>query len=296
MSKIGDLSIKANPPTLTLTMNSDKQAQKMISTISKSINDINPTFLKKNKIPNLGRRNIITGCSIMPTGEIVLVDDNTDSLIIFNENGLFDCEMPVSALTVDATYIDENTVAVTRSENPSHIVIFNIRNKKIVKMIKTSGQWYGITNRNGKLVYYETGSGIQTVDVNNESTINTVVKIDDENHWNYVATLKDKIYHANYYSDTVTCYTITGQKVWEYKDESILKEPRGVTIDNDSNVYVASRENNRIVVISPDGKYARELLGGEHKIEEPYCIHFDQNRNILLISNSRGTAFLYKIT
>ncbi|CAC5373384.1 unnamed protein product [Mytilus coruscus] len=226
---------------------------------------------------------------------MVFVDHQNDRLVIHNANGLFDCEIPVPHSPIDVTCIEENTVAVTHNIEPYHIEIINIANRKIVKRIKTSNVSYGITNKGGRLLYYELGRVIQIADVTNESTVTTVVKVDGEHHWDYVTTLKDKIYHTSYNSNTVTCYEVTGQKVWEYQDKLILKGIRGEAVDNDYNVYVVSHGNDSVVVVSPDGQHARRLLGEENGIKYPYGIHFDQGRNILLVSNLYGKAFLYNI-
>ncbi|CAG2201137.1 unnamed protein product [Mytilus edulis] len=82
--------------------------------------------------------------------------------------------------------------------------------------------------------------GIQTVDITNGRAATTVVKVYDNHDWTYVTTSKDKIYLTDQYSSTVTCYTLTGQKVWECKNETIVISFRGVTIDNESNVYMVS--------------------------------------------------------
>ncbi|XP_052093900.1 uncharacterized protein LOC127729954 [Mytilus californianus] len=294
MTKIGDISIITNSPTITLTIDRDKQAQHMVPTISKTMNDINPTLLKKFEIPK-GEIGIgITGCTIMPSRKIVFVDRSNDRLVIHNENGLFDYEISVSRLPFDVACVEENVVAVTHNAEPYHIEIIDIRNKKILNKIKTNNQCYGITNNKGRLIYYEKRRGIQTAEAINESTVTTLVKFDDVFNYCYVTASNNKIYNSNYDSGTVTCYTITGQKVWEYKNESILKRIRGVTVDNDSNVYVASRNYNSVVGVSPDGKNARELLK-ENWIDWSYGIHFDQGRNILLITNLDGIASLYNI-
>ncbi|CAG2201128.1 unnamed protein product [Mytilus edulis] len=125
-------------------------------------------------------------------------------------------EIPVSQQPLEVTCIDEKTVAVTHNAQPHHIEIVNIENKKITNKIKTSKPCYGITINNGRLVYYEWGSGIQTVDVTDGSIVTTVVKIDGDDYWNYVTRSRDKMYLTNHHSSTVTCYTVTGQKVWKY--------------------------------------------------------------------------------
>ncbi|CAG2206650.1 unnamed protein product [Mytilus edulis] len=254
-----------------------------------------PYFKKKIEISKEENGIGITGCTIMPSGKIIFVDQYNDRLVIHNDNGLFVCAIPVSHHPLDVTCIDENTVAVTHNAKPYHIEIINIVNKKIVNKIKTSNQCYGITNENERLIYYEVGSGIQIADVKSESTATTVVKVDGEHIWNYVTTSKGKIYHTKYESGTVTCYTVTGHKVWEYTDESILKSVHGVAVDNDSNVYVVSNENDSIVVLSPDGKHARRLLTNENGIQQPYGIYFDKGRNILMVTNVYGPASLYEV-
>ncbi|XP_071142904.1 E3 ubiquitin-protein ligase TRIM71-like [Mytilus edulis] len=294
MKKIGEISVKVDPPTITITTEREKQAQQMVPKISNTINDINLTLLKRFEISNRGGYSEISGCTIMPTREIVFVDKTNDRLTIHSENGPFVCEIPVSHSPVNITCIDENSVAVTHYQKPFHIEIINIAKRKIVKSIKTSYECYGITHQRGRLIYYETGRGIQTADIADESSTTTVVTIDGKQYWNYVTSSKDKIYHTCNESNTVTCYTVTGQKIWEFKDDSMLTSIRGVTVDNDSNVYLVSINNDNVVVLSPDGKNARRLLEGSG-IKMPYGIHFDQVKNILLINTINGTVFLYNI-
>ncbi|CAG2252224.1 unnamed protein product [Mytilus edulis] len=260
VTKIGEISVTTNPSTISMTTDREKQAQNRIPTISKTINDISLTLLKQFEISK-GKKELQSR----------------------------------AALSCHVTCIDENTVAVTHNEEPYHIEIINIVNKKIVNQIKTSNQCYGITNENERLIYYEVGRGIQIADVKSESTATTVVKADGKHKWNYVTTSKGKIYHTKSESGTVTCYTVTGHTVWEYTDESILKSVHGVAVDNDSNVYVVSNRNDSIVVLSPDGKQARRLLAKENGIQHPYGIYFDKGRNILMVTNLFGPASLYEV-
>ncbi|XP_063406361.1 uncharacterized protein LOC134690325 [Mytilus trossulus] len=295
MKKIGELSIITSPPTITMTTEREKQAQQMVPKISKTIDDIKLTLLNRFEISK-GRRSLLfSGCTIMPTGKHVFVEYWSNRLVIQNKNGLFVCEIPVSRCPANVTCINENSVAVTHCQTPFHIEIVNIDSRKIVKRINTSNECYGITHQNGRLIYYETGKGIQTTDMTNESSTTTsVVTVKDKQHWNCVTSSKDKIYNASNESSTVTCYTITGQKIWEYKDDSILRLIEGITIDNDSNVYVVSLKNNNVVVLSPDGKNARRL-SVENETENLRAICVEKENNILLASSCSGKAFLYNI-
>jgi sugar lactone lactonase YvrE len=54
--------------------------------------------------------------------------------------------------------------------------------------------------------------------------------------------------------------TLTGQQIWAFKDENVLREPRGIALDKNKNLYVAGSSTNNVVVLSPDGSNCREIL------------------------------------
>jgi streptogramin lyase len=84
-----------------------------------------------------------------------------------------------------------------------------------------------------------------------------------------MTTCREKIYQTNTNTNTVTCYTIKGDKLWEYKDESLLKDPHGVTVDNYDNVYVTSCRSNSVVVLEPDGSQGRQILNSDDGLKDP---------------------------
>jgi DNA-binding beta-propeller fold protein YncE len=90
----------------------------------------------------------------------------------------------------------------------------------------------------------------------------------------YVATTGDKLYYTNCFSHTVTCCDLHGTTQWKFNDEQVLQGPRGITVDNDGNVYVAGRSSNNVVVISPDGKRHRQLLSSKEGLSDNYLQTF----------------------
>jgi outer membrane protein assembly factor BamB len=67
----------------------------------------------------------------------------------------------------------------------------------------------------------------------------------------------DTIKCTDWRTNTIYCYTLTGQQIWTFKDENVLRVPRGIALDKNKNVYVAGRESKNVVVLSPDGKTRR---------------------------------------
>ena len=74
----------------------------------------------------------------------------------------------------------------------------------------------------------------------------------------------------------------------------MLKDPRGVTVDNDGNVYVTSYRSSSVVVIEPDGRQGRQILSSDDGLKNPIGISFDQSKNSLIVANCCGPCFLYQ--
>lgn len=126
-----------------------------------------------------------------------------------------------------------------------------------------------------------------------DERVTTLVKQSNLPYHSYITTCGYKIYQTNHETRTVTCYTIKEEKLWEYKDVSVLNNPRGVTVDNNSNVYVTSFTSHNVVVIEPDGRKGRQLVSTDDGLEFPYAIYFDKAKNNLLVTTWSGPAFLY---
>ena len=285
---------ETNPPVINIKRGKDKQAQIMTITPpvrNVSIHDINLVLLRKKE--RLCNR--ITGCTITPNGKFIFADWGTKGLHILNEDWTsdnLDTKLPVIRNAYDVTCINDTRLAISTGKF-QQISILNIASKKIEKIINTSGSCYGITQNEGSLLFCEESRGISRVQLSDNS-ISLLVKQRGFPNWAYVITSEDNIYHTNT-TNTVSCHKINGDKLWEFQDVAIIRSPHGVAVDRDLNVYVASRGNNSVVVISPDGKRSRTVLGESDRIDRPTAIYFDKVKNNLVVCNHNGTAFLYKV-
>jgi DNA-binding beta-propeller fold protein YncE len=175
-----------------------------------------------------------------------------------------------------------------------HVNILNIASKNIDKIINTYNWCYGITQNEGSLLFCERTKGISRVQLSDNS-ISLLVKQEGFPDFTYVITSGDNIYHTNRTANTVSCHKINGDKLWEFQDVAIIRSPRGVVVDRDLNVYVASESNDSVVVISPDGKRCRTVLGESDGIDNPFAIWFDKVKNNLVVCIFSGKTFLYKV-
>ena len=112
----------------------------------------------------------------------------------------------------------------------------------------------------------------------------------------FVTTFGDKIFQTNKINNSVTCYTINREKLWEFRDKSVLGQPVGVAVDNNCNIYVTSCYYSKVIVLSPDGKQWRQLLDQNDGMSGPYGIYIDKTTNNILINNYCDRAFFYHIS
>ena len=153
---------------------------------------------------------------------------------------------------------------------------------------------YGITYNEGSLLFCEKSKGILRVQLSDNS-ISLLLKQERCPYGAYVITSGDNVYHAKHTTNTVSCHKINGDKLWEFQDVAIIRNPNGVAVDRDLNVYVVSRGNASVVVISPDGKCCRTVLWESDGINNPLAICFEKVKNNLVVCNYSGTAFLYNV-
>ena len=291
----GSVCRETNPPAINIKRGKDRQAQIMTfapPVRNVSIHDINLVLLRKKEHVC----DIILGCTITPIGKLIFADYGKNGLHILNEDWTsdnLDTILPDIRDAYDVTCIDDTRLAISTGSH-KQIRIINIVSKKTEKIIKTSNWCRGITQNEESLFFCAISKGISRVQLSDNS-ISLLLKQERFPDDAYVITSGDNLYHTNNTTNTVSCHKINGDKLWEFQDVAIIRNPRGVTVDRDLNAYVVSKGNDSVVVISPDGKRCRTVLGKSEGINDPTAICFDKVKNNLVVCNRGGTAFLYKV-
>ncbi|XP_063402341.1 uncharacterized protein LOC134686599 [Mytilus trossulus] len=290
LSKItgfGSIKIEKSKSPIVIGDVHQKQAQifKAVQPRSKSIDDITASLIGDVKVPAGHKLTCITGLSVFPDGRIIFADCQYNKrLIIVQSDGNLDTEIPLHPLKpFDVTCIDDKTVAVTIF-NFNKIQIIDTMTKQVTKTFNT-GSGRGITYRQGQIIYCEKGKGIVWIQLSNYK-IRKLAFVKDctiQNECSYIATSSEILYYTENDS-TVKCYSVSGDKLWEYKNESIMSGPTGIAVDQHGIVYVISN-NKRVVVISADGENSRTLLTAKDGIQESFGIYFHTNKLYVVSSN-----------
>lgn len=110
----------------------------------------------------------------------------------------------------------------------------------------------------------------------------------------YIATTHDRIYFTDCYKNLVYCYSITGEYIWTFTDQSLVNA-RGISADVDNNVFVVGEDSNNLTMIQHDGKISKMLLSKSDGLNQPVSVHYNIDKKLLLVCNVNGDAFLYSV-
>jgi WD40 repeat protein len=297
IQKFGEVIVESKPCELTFARKKDKQAQMMVADLSPPISVDNIQLNLKQKINIKGRN--IRGCSFLPDSRIVLSCWGSGTISFINKEGVESFQIAKrkrGSDTYDSVYIkDSNSVAVSSGFGGNRcITIIDIVSSEVLTTISMDANIVGMAIRGGTIYYCAWEKGLKKRSLGDNSVSDIINR--DMTAVYYVAASEDKLYYANYEKHTVTCCDLHGTTQWEFNSERVLQVPRGISVDNDGNVYVVGYESNNVVVISSDGQRHIQLSSSKDGLVNPCVLEYDKSTNRLLVVNEEHTAFLFDVT
>ncbi|XP_076088149.1 uncharacterized protein LOC143058530 [Mytilus galloprovincialis] len=293
LKSFGSIEIKNHISDIELTRAKDKQAQIQVAAPRKTVNDVK--LIQQKKIITNGA--VVRGCCMSREGDFLFTDHALQSLYVIKSDGTLEYKISVDpSFGFDITFVDDNNVAITSgvSTNKTGIDIITIENRSTLKFINLPGPSYGITRDHDSLFVCVEGQGIYKVNTVDYTTTHVIsCKFPRRS---YVSVFDGKIYYTDSNDHSVVCCDRNGSHVWTFREISVLKCPRGITVDNDGNVFVIGLESSNVVILSNDGKHHKDILTIQDGLVEPSAISFDKQKRKLLVANLKNFAFLYNVT
>jgi WD40 repeat protein len=291
IQRFGEVVVESKPCELTFARKKDKLAQMMVADLASPMSVDNIQLNLKHKITFKERS--IRGCSFLPDGRMILSCWRSNTISFINRDGV---ELFQIGKDKTGVYIkDNNSVAVSSGFEVNRcITIIDIVSNAVLTTISMDTKIAGMAIRGGKIYYCACQKGLKKISLSDNSV--SVIINRDMTAVYYVATSEDKLYYTNTKNHTVTCCDLHGTTQWEFKGERRLQGPRGISLDNDGNVYVVGYESNNVVAISPDGQRHIQLLSSKDGLVKPYVLEYDKSTNRLLVVNEQDTAFLFDVT
>ena len=240
----------------------------------------------------------ISGCDILPDGKLVFAEKEGRRLLMFSDNGNYEKDIVrFSGTPFEVSYTGENIVAVTIS-NKRKVVFVNVITNTITNTVDIGHKCWGTDFNMNRLAIRVIQLQVPTTD--------HIVYLDPKGKWidrvnipgeysTNISLRDDTIKCTDWKTSTIYCYTLTGQQTWAFKDKNLLREPVGIALDKNRNVYVAGKGTNNVVVLSPDGRNCRQILTKSDGLDEPYSLRINIDRSELLVCNTDGPAFVFSL-
>lgn len=225
-----------------------------------------------------------------------------NNLLKYEPNGEFHSKSRINSGQYSVGYglaiVDSNTiVASCGGYNPKQLYLIDTNSTETRKVFNIGDWCYGLSFQNGSFICCTSSNGIKLYDALSQefTKMRTWPNAPKLKEGTYVTSNENSIYHSNWPDNSVVCYDFSGQVQWRYCD-SLLEKPYGITIDSSSNIYVAGSKSNNVVMISKDGKQTKELIGpSEGILNRSHAVYFQKNKNVLLVANFDGVAFLFDV-
>ncbi|CAG2255679.1 unnamed protein product [Mytilus edulis] len=210
------------------------------------------------------------------------------------------CEKIVrfSDIPLDVCYVRTNTVAVALgSVNKTALV--DVEKNRVIKIVRLSHKFDGVAVDDNMMVV---SSDEKSTLINLNDMCCTILQGVRANH---ISLFKGNLYGVidENNESRVSCYKNNGEHIWTFTHREI-DEARGLALDKNGCHYIASSNNNSIVVVSPDGKRCSSILSEHDGIHWLWSIDINTESGLMMVpydssgewdTESFDSAFVYKI-
>ncbi|XP_063402598.1 uncharacterized protein LOC134686776 [Mytilus trossulus] len=289
LQRFGDIIVSSDNCNVLIKKRKDRKAQIMVVPLpTRHIDNLTLT-LQKRISTNMAN---VKGCSMLPGGRMVFSCYSKSKIGVFKSDGSVDFEINNVGDTFDVVFIGDDSIAVTSGES-FNINIIDLNKQQLTKTIKVKSNNDGVAYKDGHLIYCSRKKGLKMISLSDESVTNVTKKTIP---WQaHVTTFGDKLFYTNDIKHRVTCCDFHGNILWKFCDTRVLREPCGISVDNDGNVFVAGYRSGNVVVISPDGQHHRQLISHDDQLKYPQGLHYDTSSNTLLVANYQYNAVVYNV-
>ncbi|CAG2214486.1 unnamed protein product [Mytilus edulis] len=281
VKSFGDIAINTTSSTLQIKAGRKDQAQNFISKVP-GIEEIKPSLFTKLTIPNDMQTLNISACRILPNGNFIILDFFKKQLLLFSNDGIFiRIVVTFTQYPIDVGFIRDNTVAVT-FVSVKQAKLVDIQQNKIIQTIKVSHNFYGVASDSETLVI---SGDRQCTRLNLNDMSHTILE-------GMEGVGRISLFHGNIYGTIplktkVCCFKSTGEPLWTFTHKDI-DSPVGMSLDMNGFVYIVSRGNNGVLVVSPDGKTCKTILSEADGINRSWAIDIHKETGMMIVPCQKG--------
>ncbi|XP_071162052.1 uncharacterized protein [Mytilus edulis] len=163
----GIININTTTSTLKIKAGRKDQAQHLIPKVP-GVEQIKPSLLTRLTISKDIKSLYISACLILPDGNFIVLDNNSNQLLLFSNDGIFIRKVVTfTEFPCDGCLVMNNTVAVSLGP-ANQTVLVDVNRSKIIQSIKLSHACLGVAS-DGKILVISSGGQCTTVNLSDMS-------------------------------------------------------------------------------------------------------------------------------
>ena len=235
---------------------------------------------------------LISGCTFMPNGDVVLCDRNNRNIKLLSDAFTTKDRLQLYSLPWDVSSVSSNSVVITLP-NETQLLFIQVMPsfKKLDQSINIGSRCLGVQVVED-LIYVtcnnDSGEGeLIVLDMN--GTVTRRLGLSDKKpsmfsstYYITVCPSTRKLFITDRSKDTVSCLLSDGTVVYQYKDEE-LRGPHGVCVDGGGNVIVCGMYSHNVQVIRADGTKYCTLLTSQDGVSDPWSVAYRQSDNTIIV-------------
>ena len=245
------------------------------------------------KLPEDDSSPFVTGCVILPDGDILLCDRRNSKITHFSKAFKVKDSLQLQEKPWDAGMIDELTIIVCLPDN-KQLQYIEVKPKlKKGCILSLDVECYGI-DVVGDEIYITCphNDGIRVLDMQGK-TKRKIQFGSSEVRYGYLKVKPNlnKIYVTDHAKGMLMCLTTDGSVAFEYKDTD-LGGPRGLCVDDEGNSLVCGFSSDNLHVVNAMGGKVCTLRSAKEGLNRPHVVLFIEGSSTLIVGSSVGNKLL----
>ena len=244
---------------------------------------------------------ITVGITMTPRGDILIVDKNNKCVKFFGADGGMYKKIHGSESLWGATVLQDGKITIT--DRTVHV--FDARGKLEKVLRQQPRDSHGIaTNSSGDVIVADCMSRCIYIMSVLGGTIQRIITQRGRQPFKcpaYVAVNgKDQVIVADCGAHCVSIFSNKGQHICDHgvpekpgAGPGLLDCPSGICIDKLDNILICDKNNDRIVLLDPRGRFMCVVVEGQDVLQRPQAVCVDREGR-LLVAEEEGMVKIFK--
>ena len=235
---------------------------------------------------------IVKRLVVTDNGTLLVGDWNNRTLKVFSQDSMLLSSVPLSDGCNDVTVTEDDIAVVsTRDKTLHYLDITNPPTSSVQRSVTLGYSACGIATYKDRLVVTArtTPRSVRMIDTNGKEFWSVSKGPDNQQLFvepDYIVTSKindtETVIVSDWMKETLTLLNVNNGSLLKIIDMK-GKYPRGITVDNDSNIFVACGSTSEICVWSNDFTKSRKLISRKDLDSAPGCIAYISSTDTLYI-------------